>query len=262
MKETQAVLRPCLFSDGGLTSNFPLMLFDDVVPEHPTFGVNLEYDQGKPRNRAPHIAEVDALKNPGGVNQDARARWRSRGTPVTSVVGFGLSILEAARGWFDNSLIPLPGYVERVAHVPLDAGQGGLNLRMEQAQIAALIGKGVAAGHLLLERFALGTRPDHWNWETYKATRFITLATDLEALLCDFGTVYSSGQEPAIPDLNGVLMQDAGDPSQVMAGQVQLDAAQRGRVTDLLMFGLQPPVFAPFRRLRGKRAVLKYRPIL
>lgn len=262
VSHTQAVLRPCLFSDGGLTSNFPLMLFDDVVPEHPTFGINLEYDQGPPRQRLPHIAEVDALKNPATINQDARARWRSQGNPVTSVLSFGLSILEAARGWFDNSLIPLPGYVERVAHVPLDAGQGGLNLRMEDTQIAALIGKGVAAGTLLLERFALGTRPAGWTWDTYKATRFITLATDLEALLCDFGTVYSSGGKPAVPNLTGVLMQSQPDPSQAVAGLVHLSTAQTQRVTELLTLGLMPPLFTPFRRLRGKRAVLKYRPIL
>src|SRR6185503_4885556 len=40
----EAKLRRCLFSDGGLTSNFPIHFFDAPLPGRPTFGINLVPD--------------------------------------------------------------------------------------------------------------------------------------------------------------------------------------------------------------------------
>lgn len=40
-------LRRCWFSDGGLTSNFPISLFDRPLPSRPTFGINLVPDTAR-----------------------------------------------------------------------------------------------------------------------------------------------------------------------------------------------------------------------
>ena len=37
----KAELRKCWFSDGGITSNFPIHFFDGPLPSRPTFGINL-----------------------------------------------------------------------------------------------------------------------------------------------------------------------------------------------------------------------------
>ncbi|MEN3033093.1 hypothetical protein PWG68_20400, partial [Chromobacterium amazonense] len=37
--------RICWFSDGGISSNFPIHLFDAALPRWPTFAINLVYPQ-------------------------------------------------------------------------------------------------------------------------------------------------------------------------------------------------------------------------
>lgn len=41
-RQGKARFRRCWFSDGGISSNFPMHLFDSLVPAWPTFGINLE----------------------------------------------------------------------------------------------------------------------------------------------------------------------------------------------------------------------------
>src|SRR5690606_22123463 len=51
----QKELRLCLFSDGGLSSNFSIHFFDSLLPSRPTFGVALdEYDVRRDRRIAEH----------------------------------------------------------------------------------------------------------------------------------------------------------------------------------------------------------------
>ena len=50
--------RVCWFSDGGISSNFPIHLFDAALPRWPTFGINLVYAQ--PADAVSVVAEGDA----------------------------------------------------------------------------------------------------------------------------------------------------------------------------------------------------------
>ena len=49
-KAEQNKLRRCLFSDGGLSSNFPIHFFDKLLPNSPTFAISLDEFDPK-RNR-------------------------------------------------------------------------------------------------------------------------------------------------------------------------------------------------------------------
>ena len=58
--------RRCWFSDGGISSNFPIHLFDGLVPVWPTFGIHLE--PAIMRNRKKFYlpsSTMKAMRNPG-----------------------------------------------------------------------------------------------------------------------------------------------------------------------------------------------------
>src|SRR5260221_2113551 len=55
----QNKLRRCLFSDGGLSSNFPIHFFDHLLPYSPTFAISLD-DYDPKRNR-------DSVSRPGSA---------------------------------------------------------------------------------------------------------------------------------------------------------------------------------------------------
>ncbi|MFC7400418.1 hypothetical protein ACFQU1_24770 [Chelatococcus sp. GCM10030263] len=95
--ETGAIpLRPLWFSDGGLTSNFPIHLFDSPIPSRPTFCLNLvDFDAEVPTaelaeesevadERAPESGITDAEEKPITRPQapERTARQRPAETPA------------------------------------------------------------------------------------------------------------------------------------------------------------------------------------
>lgn len=137
-------LRRLWFIDGGVSSNFPIHMFDALLPSRPTFALSL-----------------DALP-PGGLASGNRVKFSTSAgdgvnLPVHEVDGlfaFAGSILDAAKDWQDNMLSGMPGQRERIARVMLSASEGGLNLTMPPARSAALmrygreVGLGFASGAL------------------------------------------------------------------------------------------------------------------
>ena len=141
----------CWLSDGGITSNFPIHLFDSVFPSRPTFGISLgemddcrqEPDDGKfPANRI-------YLPQKAGSGQTVVVN------KVDSIFGFIMSIFNAAQVWQDTNQTYLPGYRERVVRLHLKADEGGLNLDMPAERIDALTKIGSAAGAVLRDDFDL-----------------------------------------------------------------------------------------------------------
>jgi hypothetical protein len=138
-------LRRCLFSDGGLSSNFPIHFFDHLLPNRPTFAISLD--------------EFDPKRNP-----DDKRVWLPSADgsgsemPIQSFEGLGaflMRLLDSAKNWQDNLQSMLPGYRERIAHVVLKPDEGGLNLTMEEATIKKLVGYGKDAGETLRTQFDL-----------------------------------------------------------------------------------------------------------
>ncbi|MEW9853864.1 hypothetical protein [Novosphingobium sp. M1R2S20] len=128
--------RRILFADGGIRSNFPIHLFDALLPERPTFALSL-----------------DDLP-PGMATGNQRVF-----IPATARHGFGLparetgslgglfgSIVRAAKDWQDQLLSTMPGQRERIAHVLLSANEGGLNLTMPPERARALMHRGLEVG--------------------------------------------------------------------------------------------------------------------
>lgn len=136
------------FSDGGITSNFPVHLFDTPLPGWPTFGLNLgAYPDGFPHQDV-------------WLPQD----WQATRAPATglkpSATAFVGSIVNTARSWRDTAQTGMPGYRGRVAWVRHRPDEGGTNLFMPREIIASMALRGALAGARLARRFS---NQDQWN---------------------------------------------------------------------------------------------------
>jgi predicted acylesterase/phospholipase RssA len=144
-------LEVCWFSDGGMSSNFPVHFFDSLFPRWPTFGINLgDAADGKPNVFIP-------TRNSSGLAE----RW-SRFTATDSggqLKSFLLSFVGSMKDWSDNMQMRLPGFRDRVATVNLTGEQGGLNLNMSPTLIKELTELGRQAGIEFAKRFGPSAPP-------------------------------------------------------------------------------------------------------
>jgi predicted acylesterase/phospholipase RssA len=136
------------FADGGISSNFPIQLFDAWLPTRPTFGLYF----GRP------LPKIER----GGPPKDAK-----RVPDDTGLFGYLTGMLHAGLNWHDTMQSALPGFRERIQPITLTDGQGGFNLTMPPEMIKEVDEKGVAAGQVLagfdfhqhwLERYAIAMR--------------------------------------------------------------------------------------------------------
>lgn len=152
--------RCCWFSDGGISSNFPMHLFDGLVPMWPTFGISLE----------PEIEARGPVFLPIKYDQGYGERWNhfaEQEKEVSRLGGFIGAIVGTMQNWNDNSLARMPGVRDRVARVRLKKDEGGMNLNMGKDPIDNVAKKGIKAINELLIRFAPSThgngQSDGWN---------------------------------------------------------------------------------------------------
>lgn len=134
--------RRILFADGGISSNFPIHLFDALLPDRPTFALSLD---DLPLNMTIGAERVF-------IPATARQGFGLPAKEVRSVDGLLGSILSAAKDWQDQLLSTMPGQRERIAHVMLAGSEGGLNLTMAPERARALMRRGLEVGR----RFADG----------------------------------------------------------------------------------------------------------
>jgi Patatin-like phospholipase len=161
------------FSDGAITSNFPVHFFDALLPGHPTFGLDL---MGAPD---PELAEVvdDASGDPtlrhvylpGHPVDPEPLRWAG----IQGFGGFVGQVLDTGLNWRDTLQMEMPGFRERVCHIRLDADEGGLNLSMQEEAVRGLMKRGAYAG----ESFA------GFSFHTHRYTRYLMLMQMLETEL-------------------------------------------------------------------------------
>ena len=135
------------FSDGGITSNCPIHLFDVPLPKWPTFGVNLWGLDGE-RTCAPKVWMTGDSDEPESRLHAIHGQglWRA-------AIGFIGAIVGTALDWRDSVQRALPGYRERVVHIGVPPNQGGLNLTMTAKDIASLDNAGRLAAARLIEEF-------------------------------------------------------------------------------------------------------------
>jgi predicted acylesterase/phospholipase RssA len=160
----------CWFSDGGISSNFPIQFFDSPLPKWPTFGIDLDPFQ-------PGVEpDPDQSKNVWMPerNDDGRAdSWNrfAQESPRSRLAAFLAAIVDTMQNWVNNGQARLPGYRDRIAHVQLTDTEGGLNLNMPVETRRALIERGTAAGTMAAAHFAPNSKVET-NWPNHRWVRY------------------------------------------------------------------------------------------
>jgi len=202
-KGEKAKLRRCWFSDGGITSNFPIHFFDGPLPSRPTFGINLVPASVDVMEKAAPAGGLEAGRSQDSVKKDP---WQNVWMPTTnssgvqdvarfndikdgSVIDFFMMLFDTARNWGDTELMAMPGYRDRIVHVSLAENEGGFNLNMPADIIAALGDRGEYAGKLLAARFDThpGIDPKtqkliRLTWDNHRWVRYRSLMAAFEDL--------------------------------------------------------------------------------
>ena len=214
----------CWFSDGGLTSNFPLHFFDAPLPSRPTFGINLvpatvymaetaEDEQTVSSSLKPDSAATAGANPWGHIYMPSRnasgigsaARFNKFEGKNGSIAGFFGALFDTARNWGDTELMAMPGYRDRIVHVLLDPDEGGLNLNMPEDVITRIGERGERAGELLASRFAPepGLDPQTHEdivltWDNHRWIRYRSIMAGLELVARRFRETWTdaASQKP------------------------------------------------------------------
>jgi len=183
-KET---LRRCLFSDGGLSSNFPIHFFDKLLPNAPTFAISLDAYDARRNNEDTGDGRIWMPSDPK----------RGVQLPIQHFTGLGaflFRLVDAAKDWQDNLQSVLPGYRERIVHIGLDADEGGLNVAMKEATIRALADLGQRAGERL-RNF------DNNDMDAHRWRRFLVAMARMEQTLDDLTRSYEGVKHEGVPNV-------------------------------------------------------------
>ncbi len=187
----------CWFSDGGISSNFPIHFFDPPLPPWPTFGVDLT-DQHPDHPTGVFMPQT----NTSGVLE----QWTRFDTPdagnLQRLAGFAGAIFNAIHNWSDNFQARLPGYRDRIAHVQLKSNEGGLNLNMPDTLIRALTARGGEAGRMLCARFARDE--GELTWSNHRRVRLRSFLAATEESLARLEDVCAH-PEPGDPDFETLI---------------------------------------------------------
>jgi predicted acylesterase/phospholipase RssA len=140
----------CWFSDGGITSNFPIHFFDAMWPRRPTFALDLA-------PYPPDYPNEDVYYSGVGPRNT---------TPIeiTSLRGFVGAILDTMEYWADDAQAELPGYRDRIVDVHLHPDEGGMNLEMSSEAVAMVAEKGRQAAEALAR----------FDFDQHRWTRYLT----------------------------------------------------------------------------------------
>lgn len=134
-----------VFTDGGISSNLPIHLFDAILPLRPTLAVNLsKYPPGPERTRDIGYA----TSNNHGASYERWDRFE-KGFDKGTLWSFLGSVFESARNWNDNIQLRRPGCRDRLVDIYLSEDEGGFNLNMSEGTIEKLYQRGAAAGKKL-----------------------------------------------------------------------------------------------------------------
>jgi predicted acylesterase/phospholipase RssA len=196
-------LERCWFSDGGISSNFPVHFFDRLVPRWPTFAINL-----RPFALGQVPSETDQAANTSMVTTNAEgiADWWYRlperpgglGLLDKRLFAFLSSAVRTMQNRLDEAQMRVPGYRDRIAHVSLAEDEGGMNLTMPPARIEALTARGRAAAERLHDAYTPPDAPDQTiTWDNHRWVRLRSSLAVLERMHDHFADGYS--QPPASP---------------------------------------------------------------
>ena len=179
----------CWFSDGGITSNLPVHLFDRPLPTRPTYAINL--GGGADPDEPPGSNVWRPVKTGQGQARPAAT--------IDSTPQFLSAVFDTMQNWTDNSLIRAPGQRDRICTIRLGPGEGGMNLDMPSEVITGLVSRGAAAGRNLawIRRGTLAdwqpSDPDEaaiyaHQWDRHRFARLRTVLAGIGSYLADTRT--------------------------------------------------------------------------
>jgi Patatin-like phospholipase len=219
------VAERCWFSDGGISSNFPVQFFDTLLPGHPTVGLNLRPFHP---DQTPSPDQSQNVWMPEHHNSGILDWWyRFDG----NLVGFLGNVVRTMQNRIDDAQMRVPGYRDRIAHVSLTNEEGGMNLTMPPPVLEALSDRGHAAGRRLVERFAFPpSSPADLGWDDHRWVRLrIALRAGSDAL-----SALLAGYD-APPHAGGARYADlATGPAPPMPTSYKMSADQRVKAKQLI----------------------------
>jgi predicted acylesterase/phospholipase RssA len=217
-REGSSPPRRCWFSDGGISSNFPVHFFDRLVPRWPTFAINLRQfrsdEDERDQSANVEMVERETQQIPDWwyeVPEERPSRvWKDH-----RLFEFLAGIVRTMQNRIDEAQMRVPGYRDRVAHVYLRKDQGGMNLAMDEATIKALAERGRWAAERLRTAYTRDPgAPELVSWDGHRWTRLRSALAVLEELHVHFGAGYDGDVDPpgatGYPDL---VEQGVADPA-------------------------------------------------
>jgi hypothetical protein len=184
LEEETTNWRRNLFSDGGLSNNFPINFFDRMLPNSPTFGISLDpFDEDRlPKDIKAKYPQDDPHSRVWlPKTKSASSGMLIPGEPIDGIVAFLSRLIDAAKDWQDNLQSTLPGYRDRIVHVDLKADEGGLNINMPDELVRRLGDYGALAGVDMRDEFDL----DEHRWQ-----RFLVAMDRLDHTLDEIAAAY------------------------------------------------------------------------
>src|SRR5688500_4902762 len=185
----------CWFSDGGISSNFPVHFFDSPLPRRPTFAINLRpFHPDHPRSRS-EAENVYLPAGSGGGLLEWWYRYPERGG-LAQLSAFAQSVVRTMQNRVDEAQMRVPGYRDRVVHVGFTKDEGGMNLSMPTDVIVALASRGQHAAAALVDRFASPPAdPGDLSWDSHRWTRLRSTLAAVAELTSLFDESYSDAPE-------------------------------------------------------------------
>jgi predicted acylesterase/phospholipase RssA len=176
---------PHIFSDGGITSNFPIHFFDAAVPSRPTFGINLvEVPEVLPDQ------ERNVLLPP-----DTDDRLQAATVQITSVPQFAKSLLNTLQNWADSMQTHIPGYRGRIVAVNHSKTEGGMNLDMGPTVVGNLATRGQYAGKAT----------DAFDFDNHRWLRFRSFLQTLEEIVKPAGPRLIQESVDGVTSFDGLI---------------------------------------------------------
>lgn len=180
------------FSDGGLSNNFPLQIFDGALPSRPTYAINLQSFPPGARPATDEAENVEWAHGNGDGLAPKIASWPSRG--IGAVLGFLSAVYTSSSSWQDTSELTFPGFRDRIVRVLQTEREGGINLAMSDDTIQRLAQRGEYAAEMIMDQFhqphyppQIDGRPTGTGWQNHQWVRFRALLSVLPAWAESYG---------------------------------------------------------------------------
>ncbi len=264
----ERTFKRCQFTDGGVSSNFPIHLFDAALPRWPTFGLWLDRrtpyqykEHGEPEEEVwlPKCHREGRNDNWHRFDPLAAAQERPVSTPdgksrARFLSGFLGAIAISTIDWRDRTSLRLPHVRNRVARLLLQPHEGGLNIGMSRERILDMAHRyGTRAGQLFVERFAEVRGESSQAWSEQRWVRMTLLINSLRERLAGVSTAVAwaahsvplnvaidraVGQNPIEGHGNGDRLEE----SQAQSLHALLDELER---LELALSSAEPQSFKP-----------------